>query len=80
MRIENYLSLKRRGLTNRKIFISYPLKRGGFKPKYFGQIFQLHDLTLQPKRCRDVPWKVPTVVYLNESGCIDKKRYYALGV
>ncbi len=36
LRIENYLSLKRRGLTNRKIFIYYPLKRGGFKPQYFG--------------------------------------------
>ena len=26
--------MKRRGLTNRKIFIYYPLKRGGFKPNF----------------------------------------------
>ncbi|WP_246844314.1 hypothetical protein [Hydrocoleum sp. CS-953] len=25
-------------MTNRKIFIYYPLKRGGFKPQYFGNL------------------------------------------
>ena len=38
LRIENYLSLKRRGLTNRNIFIYYPLKMGAFKPQYFGNL------------------------------------------
>ncbi|NEN92538.1 MAG: hypothetical protein F6K48_28040 [Okeania sp. SIO3H1] len=35
--MNNYLSLKRRGLTQKKIFIYYPLKRGGAYPQFFGK-------------------------------------------
>ena len=36
--MDNYLSLKGRGLTNKEKIYFFPLKRGGFKPELFNYL------------------------------------------
>ncbi|MGD1805235.1 four helix bundle protein [Dapis sp. BLCC M126] len=40
-------------MTNRKIFIYYPLKRGGFKPQYFGKADFIHKMNISLKEARE---------------------------